>query len=54
LLSGTGTVDVEPTRHLLVRLEGRYDASSERVFPLLNTARDSQVTATLGVVASTD
>jgi hypothetical protein len=54
MMSGTLTLEAAPVDHLLVRLDGRLDAANADVFPMTNEQRASQVTATLGVVATTD
>jgi hypothetical protein len=54
LLSGTATVDASPADHLLLRLDVRADHASADVFPVLRDGKPTQVTATLGVVATTN
>lgn len=53
LSSATLTLDLQPVDHLVLRLEGRYDGSDERLFPKgLDDTSQHQATVTLGVVVS--
>ncbi len=55
LVTGTLTLEAAPTKYLLIRLDNRIDAASEKVF-LKGTseAEKTQFTTTLGVVAKTN
>lgn len=50
----TGTLEAVPVPALRFRLEGRWDHANEKIFPVIHTFKENQITATLGVVATTD
>jgi hypothetical protein len=54
LLSGTLTLEALPVEHLIIRLDTRIDHANADVFVGTNEQQAGQVTATLGVVATTD
>jgi hypothetical protein len=60
LLTGTITGEAAPSKHLVLRLDARIDASLEdggqprEVFPIIRTREATQLTTTLGVVVTTE
>jgi len=54
LYTGTLTIEADPAEHLIIKLDGRLDKASEPVFTVVRDAKSTQVTATLGVVATTN
>jgi hypothetical protein len=55
LASGTLTLEVIPTRHLIIKLDNRLDWAQKKIF--LSPPRDTTgtlITSTLGVVVTTD